>query len=204
MGDYEAYLDRALEMLPDIETSDDRFVIPEPKTFSEGKATVLENFIQIADVLNREPDHLMKFLTREMGTAGKIDGQHAVFQGKFTADVIAEQIESYVQEYVKCSECGRPDTKLVKADRVLMLQCDACGGHRPVRKRRAAVEAKKDAIEEGEVYEFKIESVGSKGDGIAKVDKYIVYITGATKKEVIKAKVKRISGTVAFAEPVVS
>ena len=200
MGDYEANLDRALEMLPDIETSDERFIIPEPKIFSEGKATVLENFSQIVDVLNREPDHVMKSLTRELGTAGKIDGQHAVFQGKFTAEAIAEQIESYVNEYVKCSECGRPDTKLVKSDRILMLQCDACGAHRPVRKRKASIEAKKDALEEGETYEFKIESIGSKGDGIAKVDKYIVYIIGASKKEVVKAKVKRISGTVVFAD----
>jgi translation initiation factor 2 subunit 2 len=200
MGDYEANLDRAIKMLPDIETSDERFIIPEPKIFSEGKATVLENFSQIVDVLNREPDHVMKSLTRELGTAGKIDGQHAVFQGKFTAEAIAEQIESYVNEYVKCSECGRPDTKLVKSDRILMLQCDACGAHRPVRKRKASIEAKKDALEEGETYEFKIESIGSKGDGIAKVDKYIVYIIGASKKEVVKAKVKRISGTVVFAD----
>jgi translation initiation factor 2 subunit 2 len=200
MGDYEANLDRAIEMLPDIETSDERFIIPEPKIFSEGKATVLENFSQIVDVLNREPDHVMKALTRELGTAGKIDGQHAVFQGKFTSEAIAEQIESYVNEYVKCSECGRPDTKLIKSDRILMLQCDACGAHRPVRKRKASIEAKKDALEEGETYEFKIESIGSKGDGIAKVDKYIVYIIGASKKEVVKAKVKRISGTVVFAD----
>jgi len=200
MGDYEANLDRALEMLPDIETSDERFIIPEPKIFSEGKATVLENFSQIVDVLNRDPDHVMKALTRELGTAGKIDGQHAVFQGKFTSEAIAEQIESYVNEYVKCSECGRPDTKLIKSDRILMLQCDACGAHRPVRKRKASIEAKKDALEEGETYEFKIESIGSKGDGIAKVDKYIVYIIGASKKEVVKAKVKRISGTVVFAD----
>jgi translation initiation factor 2 subunit 2 len=200
MGDYEANLDRAIKMLPDIETSDERFIIPEPKIFSEGKATVLENFSQIVDVLNREPDHVMKALTRELGTAGKIDGQHAVFQGKFTSEAIAEQIESYVNEYVKCSECGRPDTKLIKSDRILMLQCDACGAHRPVRKRKASIEAKKDALEEGETYEFKIESIGSKGDGIAKVDKYIVYIIGASKKEVVKAKVKRISGTVVFAD----
>jgi translation initiation factor 2 subunit 2 len=202
MGKYEAYLDRAYKLMPDIETTDERFVIPEPKTFSEGKATVLENFIQIADVLNRDPDHLMKSLTRELGTAGKINGQHAVFQGKFSVEAIAEQIESYVDEYVKCSECGRPDTKLVKTDRVMMLKCDACGAHRPVRKRKATMEKKKDALEEGEVYEFKIESVGSKGDGIAKVDKYIVYITGATKQDIVKARVKRISGTVVFAEPV--
>lgn len=200
MGDYEAYLERAIRKLPDIKISDERLVIPDPKVFSEGKATVLENFSQIVDVLNRDPEHVMKFLTKELGTAGKIDGQHAVFQGKFTASAIAEQIESYFEDYVKCSECGRPDTKLVKSERILMLQCDACGAHRSVRKRKSKIEAKKDALVEGEEYEFKIEGVGSKGDGIAKVDKYIVYIAGAAKKEIVRAKVKRISGTVVFAD----
>ena len=203
MNDYEEYLNRAYKKLPEIKTTDERFVIPEPRVFSEGKATVLENFSQISDVLNRDPDHIMKYLTKEVGTAGKIDGQHAVFQGRFTAEALAELIESYVDDYVKCSECGRPDTKLVKAERILMLKCDACGAHRSVRKRRAKVESKKDPLVEGETYEFKIEGMGSKGDGVAKVDKYIVYIVGAAKKEIVKARVKRISGTVVFAEPVI-
>jgi translation initiation factor 2 subunit 2 len=203
MNDYEEYLNRAYEKLPDIKTTDERFVIPEPKVFSEGKATVLENFSQISDVLNRDPDHIMKYLTKEVGTAGKIDGQHAVFQGRFTAEAFAELIESYVDDYVKCSECGRPDTKLVKAERIVMLKCDACGAHRSVRKRKAKIESKKDPLVEGETYVFKIEGMGSKGDGVAKVDKYIVYIVGAAKKETVKARVKRISGTVVFAEPVI-
>lgn len=202
MGDYQDYLKRAYEMLPEISTSEDRFVIPEPRIFSEGKATVFENFGQIADVLNRDPEHIMKFLTRELGTAGKIEGSRATFQGKFMSSAFAEQIEAYVDEFVKCSECGRPDTKLVKSERILMLQCDACGAHRSVRKRKAKVEPKKETFVEGEVYEFKVEDVGSRGDGISRVDKYIVYIIGFNKKEIVKAKVKRISGTVIFADPV--
>jgi len=55
MDDYEIYLSRAYDKLPDIKTSDERFVIPDPKVFSEGKTTVFENFNQIADVLNRDP-----------------------------------------------------------------------------------------------------------------------------------------------------
>lgn len=200
MDDYEIYLSRAYDKLPDIKTSDERFVIPDPKVFSEGKTTVFENFNQIADVLNRDPEHIMKFLTKEVGTAGKIDGQRAIFQGKFTALSFAEQINSYVEDYVICSECGRPDTKLVKSERILMLKCDACGAHRSVRKRKARIESKKETLVEGEIYEFKIEGMGSKGDGVAKVDKYIVYIMGASKKDIVKAKVKRISGTVVFAE----
>ncbi|WP_406660022.1 translation initiation factor IF-2 subunit beta [Methanolobus sp. ZRKC3] len=202
MDDYEALLDRAIANLPDMETTDARFVIPAPKTMVEGKTTLLDNLSNIADTLNRDPDHLMKFLTREMGTAGKIDGTRAIFQGRFSNDQIKQTIQSYVDEYVICSECNRPDTQLIKMDRVLVLKCAACGGHRPVKKRRASAVAKQDAIEEGKEYEVHIDAVGSKGDGIAKVDRYTIFVPGASKGQAVKIRIKRISGTLAFSERV--
>ena len=57
-------------------------------------------------------------------------------------------------------------------------------------------------IEEGETYELRIESVGNKGDGIAKVDKYLIFVPSAIKGEIVRAKIKKISGTLAFAEVV--
>ncbi|WP_292463117.1 translation initiation factor IF-2 subunit beta [Methanolobus sp.] len=202
MKDYEALLDRAIENLPDKETTDIRFVIPEPKIMMEGKTTILDNFLNIADILNREPDHVMKYLTREMGTAGKIEGMRAIFQGRFSKDQIRSNIEAYVEEFVMCSECSRPDTQLTKMERVLVLKCSACGAHRPVKKRRSTAPVKQDAIEEGKEYEVHIDAVGSKGDGIAKVDKYTIFVPGAAKGQAVKIKVKRLSGTLAFAEKI--
>jgi translation initiation factor 2 subunit 2 len=202
MEDYEALLDRAIANLPDMETTDARFVIPEPKIMVEGKTTILDNFNNIADVLNRNPDHVMKYLTREMGTAGKIDGLRAVFQGRFSKEQIKSNIEAYVEEFVMCSECGRPDTQLTKMDRIMVLKCAACGAHRPVKKRRASAPVKQDAIEEGKEYDVRIDAVGSKGDGIAKVDRYTIFVPGAAKGETLKIRIKRISGTLAFSEKV--
>ncbi len=195
-------LDRAMSRLPDSRGTEDRFVIPPPKIFYEGKTTVLENFASIADALNRDPDHLMKFILQEMGTAGKIEGQHAVFQGRFTEQSLERHIDSYVQEYVICSECHRPDTQLIRSDRVLMLKCEACGAHRPVRKRKTKTVVPKDVIEEGETYELRIDSVGRKGDGIARVDKFMIFVPGTAKGDIVRAKIKKISGTLAFSEVV--
>ncbi len=202
MDDYEALLDRAITNLPDKETTDARFVIPEPKIMVEGKTTILENFSNIIDVINRDSDHLMKYLTREMGTAGKIDGQRAVFQGRFSKALIKSNIEAYVEEFVICSECGRPDTQLTKVDRVHVLKCAACGAHRPVKKKRSSAPVKQDSIEEGKEYDVRIEAVGSKGDGIAKVDKFTIFVPGAAKGDTPKIRIKRISGTLAFAEKI--
>lgn len=200
MEDYLEGLERAMRSMPAAKGTKERFQIPAPRIFYEGKTTVLDNFAAIADALNRDPDHLMKFLLQELGTAGKIEGHRGVFQGKFTEQAIQNQIAAYVDEYVICSECKLPDTHLIKSDRVLMLKCDACGAHRPVKKRKAKAVVARDVIEEGETYELRIESVGSKGDGIAKVDKYLIFVPNTSKGEIVKAKVKKISGTLAFAE----
>lgn len=202
MDDYISGLDRAMKKMPSTQGPKERFVLPSPKVFYEGKTTVLENFGAIADTLNRDPDHLMKYLLQELGTAGKIEGGRGIFQGKFSEPVIARQIESYFEEYVVCTECRLPDTHLTKSDRILMLKCDACGAHRPVRKRKAVTTIQKEMIEEGETYELRVESVGNKGDGIAKVDKYLIFIPSTVKGEVVRAKIKKVSGTLAFAEVV--
>lgn len=202
MDDYISGLERAMKKMPDTKGPKERFVMPMPKVFYEGKTTVLENFGAIAEKFNRDPDHLMKYLLQELGTAGKIEGGRGIFQGKFSEQVITRQIESYFEEYVVCTECRLPDTHLTKSDRILMLKCDACGAHRPVRKRKAATTIQKETIEEGETYELRVESVGNKGDGIAKVDKYLVFIPSTVKGEIVRAKIKKVSGTLAFAEVV--
>ncbi len=200
MNDYLAYLERAQAKLPEIKGSGERFVVPEPKLITEGKTTVFENFAAIADKLNREPEHLFKFLVKELGTAGKIEGTRAIVHGRFTSGVVSELIDAYVREYVTCSECGRPDTHLIKEDRILTLRCDACGAHRPVTKRQAAVLIKEDALVEGELYDVTINAVGSKGDGIAKKDKFTIYVPGVKKGDAVKIKIKKITGNLAFAE----
>lgn len=200
MNDYLADLERALKKLPEIKGSGERFVVPEPKLLTEGKTTVLENFAIIVDKLNREPEHVFKFLLRELGTAGKIDGSRAIFQGRFPSGVVSELINAYVKEYVTCSECGRPDTHLIKSERILTLRCDACGAHRPVTKRRATAIVKEEPLVEGGTYEVRIAAVGSKGDGIAKKDKYTIYVPNAAKGDTVKIKIKKISGNLAFAE----
>ncbi len=200
MEDYEAFLDRALKQAPAIKTDMSRFVIPVPKIQLEGRMTILDNFKDTADVLNRDTDHLTRYLLREIGTAGKIEGSRMVFQGRFSADIIKSHIDNYAKEYVICSECGLPDTHLLKMDRVLMLKCDACGGHRPIKKRRVQKTTIVKGLEEDKVYEVRVDAVGRKGDGIAKMDKYTIFIPNVKTGDIAKVRIKKISGSLAFAE----
>lgn len=130
---YDDLLDRALEEVPDKTREESRFEIPEVDMDVSGNRTTLKNLKSIADDLGRDPDHLMKYLLNEIGTAGNREGSKGVFQGKFKKGELQDRIDSYTEEYVICNECGRPDTKLIKEDRVTMLECEACGARSSVR-----------------------------------------------------------------------
>jgi translation initiation factor 2 subunit 2 len=131
--DYEKSLDRAMEMIPKAVSEKERFQIPEAEINVVGNRTTIKNFKAIVSALNRAPEHLIKYLLRELGVAGNMDGNQAVFQGKFSKATVDDRIKRYVEEFVLCRECGGPDTKLVRKDRVHILRCEACGARTAVR-----------------------------------------------------------------------
>lgn len=64
----------------------------------------------------------------------------------------------------------------MKDDRVLLLRCDACGGHRPVRKRKARSEPVGSDLQEGQELDVEVQSVSKRGDGVVRMGRYIMYI----------------------------
>ena len=46
---------------------------------------------------------------------------------------IKERVKLYIDTFVICQECNRPDTDFSKRGRTLILDCQACGGKRPIR-----------------------------------------------------------------------
>ena len=126
--EYDDQLDRALERTPDIAEGGDRFDVPDPEVRPEGNVTVYENFRSTVDRLDRDPAHVMKFLQSELGTSAQIDESgRARLTGNFRHDRVADAVENYVDDFVRCSECGLPDTRLVTEQGAQVLKCDACG-----------------------------------------------------------------------------
>ena len=132
MAEYEKLLERALERIPKV-LERERFKIPEADVVVVGNRTILRNLREVATALNREPSHLMKYLLRELGTAGGVEGSQAVFQGKFSKSVLDERVARYTEEFVLCRECGRPDTRFLRIERAYVLRCEACGARASVR-----------------------------------------------------------------------
>ncbi|MEF8787332.1 MAG: translation initiation factor IF-2 subunit beta [Haloarculaceae archaeon] len=126
--DYDEMLDRGLEETPEIQGDSERFDVTDPEVRQEGNVSVFENFQTVCSDLGREDDHVMKFLQDELGTSGHIDESgRARLTGSFDADRIGEAIDEYADEYVLCSECGLPDTRLDKEQGAVILRCEACG-----------------------------------------------------------------------------
>jgi len=113
-----------------------RFEIPAPVVTVVGGRTILHNFKDICEAMNREARHFLKFLTREMGAPAVAEDERAVFKGRFSEDTFRKLIERYVREYVICPVCKRPDTVLVKEKRLMFLVCEACGAKSSVSRIR--------------------------------------------------------------------
>ena len=130
--DYEKLLERAQPKIPKKIKSKERFEIPKVKGHIEGTKTIVTNFIQIASTLHRYPQHILKYLLRELAAPGSIDGQRLILGKKINSAIINEKIEKYANEFVICKDCKKPDSQLLKEGRVLMLKCMACGAKHPI------------------------------------------------------------------------
>ena len=130
--DYEKLLDRVIKNLPEEVIKSARFEVPKVRGHLQGQRTVLSNIHQIAGELNRKPEHLTKFLLRELATPGDLKEKGLILGRKVSAGRVNEKIRKYAREFVLCKECGKPDTKLVRENRVLFLKCMACGARHPV------------------------------------------------------------------------
>ena len=121
-------LEDARKRLPEAVFLKERFEIPKVLGHMQGNRTIITNFLQIASILRREADHLLKYVLKELATPGEIKKSGSLILGtKVPASRINEKIRQYANEFVLCFECGKPDTKLEKDGDLTYMKCTACG-----------------------------------------------------------------------------
>lgn len=133
MEDYEKLLGEAYEKVKVVEGSGGRFEIPSIEGHFQGKKTILTNFFQIASHIRRNPEHILKFLTKELATKATIEGEKISLNMKVSSKKINPKIQQYAEEFVLCKECKKPDTELTKDNKQTIVHCLACGAKHPVR-----------------------------------------------------------------------
>ncbi len=135
MENYEQLLNEAYSKIKTIEHNGERFEMPKIEGHNEGSKTILTNIPQIISYLRRDQDHFFKFLLKELATSGTLKNNTAILQRKINSQTINEKIESYVKEFVLCSQCQKPDTELIKDKEFLFIHCLACGAKHSVRSK---------------------------------------------------------------------
>lgn len=125
---YEELLDRAYSRLPSKSSEARSFKVPKPEILFVGGKTIILNFKEIIDILNREPGILQRYFGKELGVASYMnESNQLVLQGRFNIHILSKLLDIFVQKYVICPTCGSKDTKLYKKGKVFILKCTACG-----------------------------------------------------------------------------
>ena len=133
---YDELLKRARENLPESVFEKERFEIPKVRGHLQGNRTVISNFNQIANALRRDPEHLLKYILKELATPGELKRSGSLLVGaKIAASRINDKIRQYANEFVLCFACGKPDTKIIKEEGFSHLKCLACGAKHPVKSK---------------------------------------------------------------------
>lgn len=114
----------------------DKLIIKTPKMLRDGtKKTIFTNFEETWEKLNRDKNHLISFISSELGTFVSLqDGGALVLKGKFHSRGIENILRNYIREFVLCGTCGCAETRLERnpENRLQFILCEYCGASRSV------------------------------------------------------------------------
>ncbi len=132
---YEDLLNDAYDKVElNLETTSDRFEIPKVKGHHVKTKTIITNFLQITAHIRRDSTHLMKYLTKELASQGEIQNERLILSRRLSSKDINEKVSKYVNQFVLCPKCKKPDTEIVDENGKSFIHCLACGEKRQVHK----------------------------------------------------------------------
>jgi len=133
--DYNKLLDRLYMALPSKARETTRFEIPRALSMIQGKQTIWKNFVKVSKDLNRDTDLLYKFVMKEISTSSTIvNNQSLVLNGTFDNNKINNILDKFINTFVLCSACKKPDTQISTKNGIKVLRCTACGAVNPLPK----------------------------------------------------------------------
>eukprot|EP00996_Jenningsia_fusiforme_P001641 NODE_2512_length_1181_cov_27.063604_g2294_i0.p1 GENE.NODE_2512_length_1181_cov_27.063604_g2294_i0~~NODE_2512_length_1181_cov_27.063604_g2294_i0.p1 ORF type:complete len:360 (+),score=79.81 NODE_2512_length_1181_cov_27.063604_g2294_i0:95-1081(+) len=92
-----------------------------------GIKTVVCNIAEIASVLSRNVEHLMKFFAHELAVTQKFKDEKWILTGNFPGDTIQDCIFDFIGKFVLCKKCRNPETVIqIDDQKDCYLNCKAC------------------------------------------------------------------------------
>ena len=135
MLDYNEMLNKFYKELEEKKKMEirDRLEIPKPVIQQMGKNTVITNFADICKVINRDKDEFSKIVLKRLSSPGSLQGKQLFIHSIINQKVLEKKLLKIIDEFVKCEECGKYDTKLISGGRgIKILVCEACGARRTI------------------------------------------------------------------------
>lgn len=117
-----------------LESNGERFEIIKVQGHHSKNKTIITNFMQVVSHLRRNPEHLAKFLGKELASSTEINSDRLILSSKLSSKLINEKIGKYVNIFVLCPKCKKPDTEIVDENSRQYLKCLACGERKEVHK----------------------------------------------------------------------
>ncbi len=88
--------------------------------------TYLTNIDIVAKALHRTDKELLKFFGLDLST--QTNEKQMCVNGVYSVDQLSESLTNYIRQYVLCSKCGNPETKIfISKSKKLKCGCKACG-----------------------------------------------------------------------------
>lgn len=130
---YAQLLDNIYKNLPEKAMhKGERFEPPVFDFFVEGNKTIIRNFKVVVDKLRRDNESLIKYLTKELAVPVAYEGDRLLIHRKISGDILHRKLREFIEKYVLCKECKKPDTHIVASHGLRHLVCEACGAKTPV------------------------------------------------------------------------
>ncbi len=115
--------DEILNDLPE----DMRDNFPDVDIIVQSGETIILNFNSIITQIKRESNHLKKFISSELGVKTSIKGTQLVIKSKLDKNRITQTLKIYIDKFIICDNCGKPDTILKGNKKNMKITCAACG-----------------------------------------------------------------------------
>ena len=107
---------------------------------NHNRKSYITNFIEFSESINREPEHIRKFLSKDMNVDVSFtkednfndDISGLKFNNMFKSLQIMNSITNYMKQYVLCELCKSGLTEIIKIDRINYLKCNGCKANKAI------------------------------------------------------------------------
>jgi translation initiation factor 2 subunit 2 len=129
INSYEKMLDRLYLLIQVRVDKFRRFEQPIAEVINVKNRTIITNFKEIAERLNRDLNELARFFYNDLAISGMIDPntKQLILFGKFTFERINMSLKYYIKKYLLCPICNSNDTVIIREKKNIFLKCLACG-----------------------------------------------------------------------------